>query len=94
MAEFSDHLMALDGVEGGAKVNEEESSRIPGGLKVLKEEVEKACPSILCPPFGLVGKLVRVQLWPDDWMKDGQHQFFQTFHEYGCKCDWPVMVEF
>lgn len=56
--EFLDHLMALYGIKIRTEVDEEESAEIPGGLKVLQEGVEKACSSILCPPLGLVGKLV------------------------------------
>ncbi len=37
VVEFPDHLVALDGVEGRAEVNEEESGKVPGGFKVLEE---------------------------------------------------------
>lgn len=38
--------------------------------------------SMLSPSFGLIGKLLGVQLWSDNWDDDVKHQFFQALHNY------------
>lgn len=59
---------------------------------MLEESVKEACNSILCSSFGLVGKLVGIQLWVDDWEDGVQYQFLKAFCYYGGKCYWSVMI--
>ena len=72
VVEFVDHQVALDGVEGRTEFNEEQSGEVCRCFKMLEEGVEETCHSILRPSPGLVGKLVAVQLWADNW-EEGYH---------------------
>lgn len=76
VVEFLDPLMALDGVESWAEIDEEESGEITWGFEVLKEGVEETCRCIFSPSLGFVSKLVRVQVWLDRWKYDVENQLF------------------
>ncbi len=46
---------------------------IASGIQMLEKNMEEASNSILCSSFSLIGKLIRVQPWTDDWKNDVQN---------------------
>ncbi len=73
IVKFGNHYVALNSIESGTNVYEKNPGMIARGVQMLEKSVEEACNSILCPSFSLVGKLVRVQPWADDWENDVQY---------------------
>lgn len=80
MSEYSDHLVVLDSVERRAEIDEKESGPVARFFKALEEGVEEVYHSILSP-FSLIGQLMRVQLWSNNWEDDVKNQLFKEEHQ-------------